>query len=116
MIDLIPLQEVLKEINEVIFKCVMHIPQCSTNSKSSSNIISSECQSPYLSLKCMKKMIHASSFFRLPRLTPHTKLIAVPYHWFRTQVDQMEISIEPIDSEKQVADQFTKSLSSDQFL
>ena len=48
--------------------------------------------------------------------TPRTKHIAIPYHWFRTKVEQMEISIDPISTDKQLADKFTKSLTLDKFL
>ena len=52
-------------------------------------------------------------FSRLPRLTPHTKYIAMPYHWFRSKVEQLEVSIEPVSTDQQLADQFIKSLNSD---
>ena len=46
MRDLIPLQEVLKEINEVVFnKPVMNL-KCVTNSKSFSDIVSDASESP----------------------------------------------------------------------
>ena len=55
-------------------------------------------------------------FARLRRLTPRTKYIVVPHHWFTTKVEQMEISIDPISTEKQLVDQFIKSLTLDKFL
>jgi hypothetical protein len=54
-------------------------------------------------------------FARMPKLTPRTKHIGVPYHWFRTQVERLEICIEPIDTTQQLGDQFTKGLSVDLF-
>ena len=55
-------------------------------------------------------------FSRLPRLTPRNVHIAVPYHWFRSKVEQLEISVEPIKLNQQLADQFTKPLTTDKFL
>jgi hypothetical protein len=54
-------------------------------------------------------------FAHMPKLTPRTKHIGVPYHWFRSQVEQLEIQIEPIDTTKQLGDQFTKGLNTDLF-
>ena len=54
-------------------------------------------------------------FARMPKLTTRTKHIGVPNHWFRSQVERLEIHIEPIDTTKQLGDQFTKSLSTDLF-
>jgi hypothetical protein len=46
----------------------------------------------------------------MPKLTLRTKHIGIPYHWFRTQVERMEIHIESISTTDQLADQFTKGL------
>ena len=43
-------------------------------------------------------------------LTPCTEHIGIPYHWFCTQVERMEIHIESISTTDQLADQFTKGL------
>ena len=53
----------------------------------------------------------------MPKLTPCTKHIGVPvpYHWFRTQVENLEIHIERIDTTKQLGDQFTEGLTADLF-
>ena len=53
---------------------------------------------------CMK-------FARMAQLSPRTKHIGIPYHWFRSKVESLEIQIEPISTTKQLADQFTKGLS-----
>ena len=116
MRDLIPLREMLKEINELVSNQKSLNPTCSNNLKSFSDIISSEHESPIPKSKVYEDNAACLKFSRLPRLTPRTKHIAVPYHWFRSQVEQMEISIEPINLENQLADQFTKSLPLDKFL
>ena len=54
---------------------------------------------------CMK-------FARMAQLSPRTKHIGIPYHWFRSKVESLDIRIEPIATTKQLADQFTKGLSS----
>jgi hypothetical protein len=45
-----------------------------------------------------------------PRYRPRTKHIAVKYHHFREHVRNKLVSIEPIDTKEQIADQFTKGL------
>ena len=116
MRDLIPLREILKEINDVVFKKANLTPRCSSNSKSFSDVVSSAHESPLPQSKVYEDNAACLKFARLPRLTPRTKHIAIPYHWFRSKVEQLEIAIEPIDTEKQLADQFTKPLSLDKFL
>ena len=54
-------------------------------------------------------------FARMPKLTPRTKHIGIPYHWFRTKVERLEIHIESIDTNDQLGDQFTKGLPVDSF-
>ena len=44
------------------------------------------------------------------RYRPRTKHIAVKYHHFREHVNRGTISIQPIDTKEQIADQFTKGL------
>ena len=116
MRDLIPLREILKEINTVVLEKSILVPKCTTNSKSFSDIVTNESDSPIPKSKVYEDNNACLKFARLPRLTPRTKHIAVPYHWFRSKVEQLEISIEPIDTENQLADQFTKALTSDKFL
>ena len=45
-----------------------------------------------------------------PRYRPRTKHIAIKYHHFRERVSRGLISIKPIDTKEQIADQFTKAL------
>ena len=116
MRDLIPLREILKEINKHIFQKELLMPKCATNSKSFSDTISTELESPIPKSKVYEDNAACLKFARLPRLTPRTKHIAVPYHWFRSEVEQLEIEIEPISTDKQLADQFAKPLTSEKFL
>ena len=51
-------------------------------------------------------------FARMAQLSPRTKHIGIPYHWFRSKVESLDIAIAPIPTAtKQLADQFTKGLS-----
>ena len=52
---------------------------------------------------------------KTPRYRPRTKHIAVKYHHFRSHVKSGRIKILPIDTREQIADQFTKGLSTDTF-
>ena len=83
-------------------------PKCTANSKSFSDIISEKNESPIPKSKVYEDNHACLNFARLPRLTPRTKHIAVPYHWFRSKVEQLEISIEPISTDHQLADQFAE--------
>ncbi len=108
MRDVIPLREVLKEINKVVFQNPEETPRCSKKSKSFSDIVSDETEIPTPKSKVYEDNNACLKFDRIPRLTPRTKHIGAPYHWFRSKVKQFEISIEPISTDKQLADQFTK--------
>ena len=51
----------------------------------------------------------------MPRITPRTKHIGIPYHWFRSKIENLEIIIERVDSDNQLADCFTKGLPPETF-
>ena len=51
----------------------------------------------------------------MPKMSPRTKNIAIPYHFFRSKVENLEIKVESIDTDDQLADQFTKGLPQDKF-
>ena len=50
-------------------------------------------------------------FAQMAQLSPCTKHIGTPYHWFRAQEANLSIQIEPVATAKPLADQFTKGLS-----
>ena len=54
-------------------------------------------------------------FACLPKMSPQTKHIAIPYHFFREKVKNMEVQIVAINTDNQLADQFTKGLPQDKF-
>jgi hypothetical protein len=51
----------------------------------------------------------------MPKLSPRTKYIAVPLHWWRSKVINLEIVIRPVLSASQLGDQFTKGLGKEPF-
>ena len=55
-------------------------------------------------------------FATMPKMSPRTKHIAIPYHFFRSKVEELEIKVVGINTENQVADQFTKGLAQDKFV
>ena len=91
MRDLILLREILKEIIHTVFKKENIVPKNTANSKTSSDIISEEAESPIPKSKVYEDNHACLKFARLPRLTPRTKHIAVvPFYWFHSKVEQLE--------------------------
>ena len=52
----------------------------------------------------------------LPKMTLHTKHIAVKYHWFRQHLKLGEIEAKKIGTKDQKADMFTKGLRVEDFV
>jgi len=48
-------------------------------------------------------------FANMPKISPRTKHIAIPYHFSRSKIDK-EIKVVAINTDNQLADQFTKGL------
>ena len=55
-------------------------------------------------------------FARMPKMTPRTKHITIPYHFFCSKVASLEIKVIGINTENQLADQLTKGLPQDKFV
>ena len=113
MRDLIPIREILKEVMLIVFAKSPSISYHSHCKAFDDTVGSSAHVIPQSTVfedndACLK-------FARMPKLTPRTKHIGIPYHWFRTQVERLEIQIERIDTKDQLADQFTKGLPVDAF-
>jgi hypothetical protein len=51
----------------------------------------------------------------MPKLSPRTRHLAVPLHWYRSKVINLEIVIRSVSSASQLGDQFTKGLGRDPF-
>jgi hypothetical protein len=113
MRDLIPIREILKEVMTIVFDKSPSISYHSHSKAFDDTVGSTEHVIPQSTVfedndACLK-------FARMPKLTPRTKHIGIPYHWFRTQVERLEIHIERVDTKNQLADQFTKGLTMDAF-
>ena len=52
----------------------------------------------------------------LGKMSPRTKHIAIPYHLFRSKIEELEIKVVSINTKEQLADQFTKGLPEPQFI
>ena len=113
MRNLIPIREVLKELMTIVFERTPLITYHSHCKAFDDSIGTTSFAIPQSTVyedndACLK-------FARMPKLTPRTKHIGIPYHWFRTQVERLEIQIERSDTTLQLADQFTKGLPVDMF-
>jgi hypothetical protein len=113
MRDLIPIREILKEVMTLVFDKTPSISYHSHCKAFDDTVGTTAHVIPQSTVfedndACLK-------FARMPKLTPRTKHIGIPYHWFRTQVERLEIQIERIDTKAQLADQFTKGLTVDAF-
>jgi hypothetical protein len=102
MRDLITIREILKEIMlEVLnekFK-----PEFTTHSKAfvdatpSPNEIIPQSKVFEDNAACLK-------FAKMPKLSPRTKYVAVPLHWWRSKVINLEIFIRSVPSASQLGD------------
>ena len=105
MRELIGIREILKEIFNHVFNDKTISPNYVTTHKYGSIPQSNVYED---NESCLK-------FATLPKMSPRTKHIAIPYHFFRTKVQNLEIKVESVDTANQLADQFTKGLSQDMF-
>jgi hypothetical protein len=51
----------------------------------------------------------------MPKLSPRTKYLVVPLHWWRSKVINLEIVIRSVPSASQLGDKFTKGLGKEPF-
>lgn len=103
MRELIAIREILKEIKSLVFASKTK-PTYSMVAKTFEKLPPSRVYEDNES--CLK-------FATLPRMSPRTKHIAIPYHFFRSKVVELEINVLPIDTTEQLAYQFTKGLGED---
>ena len=109
--ELIAIREVLKEVRSLVF-CVDD-PLSNSPAYSMTAKAFIPCVVPSQVYEdneaCLK-------FATLPKMSPRMKHIAIPYHFFRSKVTNLEIKVLPIDTTNQLADQFTKGLREDDFV
>ena len=115
MRDLIPIREVLKEIMTTVFERENNIAYHSHSKAFVDTSVGSMPRQNIAQSIVFEDNDACLKFARMPKLTPRTKHIGVPYHWFRTQVDNLEIHIERVDTTMQLGNQFTKGLTIDLF-
>jgi len=102
MREVIALREILKELQATVFNKSIKTPKFRTHAKTfEASIPTSKVHED--NQACLK-------FATMPKLSPRTKHIALPYHFFRSKVKELEIDIVPIGTNNQLADQFTKGL------
>ena len=99
MRELIPLRETIKELQELVFSSKISDLKTSTISKAFQPVPQSKV------FEDNKSCLRLAS---LGKMSPRTKHIAIPYHFFRSKIDELEIKVLSIDTKEQLADQFTK--------
>ena len=101
--DLIALREVIRGIQTFVIAGKCKPVQFSTYSKAfkldeiPQSIVHEDNEA------CLK-------FANMPKMSPRTKHIALPYHFFRSKVEELQIKVVSISTHDQLADQFTKGL------
>ena len=114
MRDLIPLRQLLKEMMVIVFLRDPDI-RYSTHSKAFADVV--ESTSVLIDQSTVFEDNHAClKFARTATLSPRTKHIGIPYHWFRSQIVSLDIHIAPIATNNQLADQLTKGLLEQPFV
>jgi len=104
MRDLIAIREILKEIATIVL----------VNSKATDPNFSAISRT----FTVPQSIVHEDNtaclkFANMPKMSPRTKHIAIPYHFFRSKIEELEIKVVGINTNNQLADQFTKGLPQD---
>jgi hypothetical protein len=111
MRDLIPIRETLKEIMKIVFGIEGHAPKCATHSKAFKDV---ECTGIPTSnvyednAACIKLAM-------MPKLSPRPKHIGIPWHWFRSKIISLKVSVIAVDTASQLGNQYTKGLPQESF-
>jgi hypothetical protein len=106
MSDLIPIREMLKEIMKIVFGIEGHAPKCTTHSKACKDIECTDIPTSNVyedNAACIKLAM-------MPKLSPRTKHIGIPRHWFRSKIISLEVFVIAVDVASQLGDQYTKGL------
>jgi hypothetical protein len=114
MRDLIPIREILHEILTSVFDVLPSITYHS-HSRIFEDVLIGTTSHVLPQSTVYEDNDACLKFARMPKLTPRTKHIGVPYHWFRSQVENLSIHIERVATNDQLADQFTKGLPTEPF-
>ena len=109
MHNLIPICKTLKEFMHIVFNITPSILY-HTHSKAFTDV-SEGTNKNFIEQSTIYEDNQAClKFACMPKLSPRTKHIGIPYHWFHSKTSNLEIQVEPIDTNSQLADQFTKGL------
>ena len=104
MRELIAIREVLREIQKFMIVGKNKLIQFNTHAKAFNldtipqSIVHEDNNS------CLR-------FTNMTKMSPRTKHIVLPYHFFRIKVEDLQISVVDISTHDQLADQFTKGLT-----
>ena len=101
MRDRIAIRGVLQEINNNVFEKRLEEPSLRTYSRIFTKIPQSIVYED--NEACLK-------FAAIPKMFSHTKHITIPYHFFRSKVNSLEVKVVAIDINNQKSNQFTKRL------
>jgi hypothetical protein len=107
MRDLIPLRELLKEVMSVVFDTPDSIRYC-THSKAFEDVTVPPSNIP--ASQVFEDNAACLKFANTGQLSPRTKHIGIPYHWFRAKVVSCDITVVAVSTTDQLADTFTKGL------
>ena len=104
MRDLIAIREVIQEIQTFVIAGKCKSVQFSAHSKA------------FTLDKIPQSIVHEDNeaclkFANMPKMSPRTKHIALPYHFFRSKVEELGIKVVAISTHDQLGDQFTKGLN-----
>ena len=103
MRDLIAIREIIQEIQTFVIAGKVKPIQFSTHSKT------------FTLDKIPQFIVHEDNesclrFANMPKMSPRTKHIALPYHFFRSKIEELQVKVVGIFTHDQLADQFTKGL------
>jgi hypothetical protein len=113
MRDLIPVREILKEIKGQMLGEEDLSPKCSSRSNAFKDANGEE-DIPQSTV--FEDNAACLQMARMPNLSPRTKHIEIPLHWYRSKVMDLSIEIQAIGTDQQWADQYTKSLCAEKFV
>jgi hypothetical protein len=113
MIDLLPVREILKEIKNHMLGEFDFSQKYSSRSKAFKYATGEEEISQSTVYEDNAACLHMA---RMPKLSPSTKHIAIPLHWYRSKVLYLSIEIQAIRKDQQWADQYTKGLCAEKFI
>ena len=117
MRDLIGVREILKEVQTHVLEKETDDVTYRTHSKAFEEVNASKSSG----MSIPQSTVHEDNqaclkFATMPKMSPRTKHIAVPYHFFRSKVMNLEIQVVAISTDNQLGDQFTKGLPPEKFV